>query len=328
MKAAQGIFAGSLCIALVSASLAQVPARPKLTPLDEALDLYQQFSGNTVLRSPNLPSLTEFDKPIPSSDTNGMRIVLENELLNKGIELVPSGQAIIMAVETGWKNSPTANYIATIERRRAQALVSTSNLATPSDEKSAEELLRPGTVDFGGADLRQFLELYATLLNRNVLRPAQLASSTFKLHTQTPFTKGEMIYLLEVALALNGVASVDDGQSFVQVVPLKQISTLSLRAPMRDSSEPLLKVEQISPKYSANEVVAYYAELTGYVPTPAKNWGPIGVVFRAQTPLTKTEILYALESGLSIVELDDKTVSLSHLAQVKPFNPGKGHRKL
>src|SRR5689334_9568617 len=73
--------------------LAQSPPRDHQAPLDEALELYQEYSGKTVLRSPNLPSLKEFNKPIPSSDTNGMRVVLENELLNKGVQLIPLDDA-------------------------------------------------------------------------------------------------------------------------------------------------------------------------------------------------------------------------------------------
>lgn len=333
MKAVQGIFANWLFIAFASAALAQVPSSQKLTPLDQALELYQDYCGKTVIRSANLPALAEFNKPIPSSDANGMRIVLENELLNKSIEFVPLGEAIVMAVESGWKNSPTANYIATIKPQ----LPSAPSVTASNGEKPTEETIPSGTIDFRGADINQFLDLYATLLNRNILRPTQLASPTFKLRTQTPFTKSAVIYLLEVLLALNGIASVEDGTNFVQVVPLKQIPTLSLRAPVRESSEPLLKPEEVPnigyfghvltpassmpkqapPKNSANDVIAYYAELTGRVSTPSKDWGRMPVVFRAQTRLTKAEFLYALETvlklnGMSIVELENKTISLRH----------------
>jgi len=157
MKAARGIFANSLFIAFASACLAQAPSWDKRTPLDEALDLYQQFSGKTVLHSPNLPNLSEFNKPIPSSDTNGMKIVLENELLNKGVEFVPLGDVIVMAVESGWKNSPTANYISTIKPQ----LPPSPAVPVSNGEKPAEESIPPGTIDFRGADLNQFLDLYA-----------------------------------------------------------------------------------------------------------------------------------------------------------------------
>jgi hypothetical protein len=112
MKAAQGLFASLLSIAFASDCLAQGPSVQKLT---EALDLYQEFSGKTVLRSPNLPSLPEFNKPIPSSDTNGMKVVLETELFNKGIEFILHREVFALAVPVGWSNSPEAQFLATLK---------------------------------------------------------------------------------------------------------------------------------------------------------------------------------------------------------------------
>jgi hypothetical protein len=335
MKAAQGMVASLLSIAFASACLAQGPSGQRLTPLDEALELYQDFSGKTVLRSPNLPSLSEFNKPIASSDTNGMRIVLENELHNKSIELVPLGEVIVMAVESGWKNSPTANYIATIKARPTQARVSTSNIPPSNTEKPAEEPTPAGTIDFRGASIDQFLDLYAMLLNRNLLRSPQFSSSIFKLRTQTPFTKSAVIYLLEVALALNGIASIDDGTNFLQVVPINRIADLKLRAPQRCPDDPLLdpktfrdvdyprpfvpgKGAQTASHGTVNDMIAYYAELTGRTAVPTGKVNGVPANFRAQTPLTKVEVLYALETtlalnGLAIIELDDKTIRAGYI---------------
>jgi hypothetical protein len=313
--------------------LAQAPHRDHQTPPDEALELYQEYSGKTVLRSPNLPSLAEFNKPIPSSDTNGMRIVLENDLLNKGIELIPLRDDIVMAVESGWKNSPTANYIGTIQPRPARVSVSASNVSASNDGKPAEESIPPGTIYFSGADINQFLDLYAMLLNRSLLR-APINSSTFKLHTQTPFTKSAVMYLLEVALALNGIASVDDGTNFVQIVPISRIANLKLGAPQRNPDEPLLDPKtvrefsyrhsfapgpgrQTSTQGTANDMVGYYAELTGRAASASKVTGP-WPIFRAQTPLTKTEVLYAIETtlalnGVAIINEDDKTIRAEYV---------------
>jgi hypothetical protein len=312
-----------LIVSLAARSvLAQPPPREHQAPLDEALEVYQGYSGKTVLRSPNLPPLAEFNKPIPSSDTNGMRVVLENDLLNKGIELIPLRDDIVLAVESGWKNSPTANYIGTIKPRPARVSISSSKVS------AAEESIPPGTIDFRGAHISQFLDLYAMLLNRSLLRPSQIASSTFKLHTQTPFTRNAVIYLLEVSLALNGIASVDDGTNFVQIAPLQQASNLKLRAPQPDRTEPVIYRDGIrqfgggefmpgkklkpSPT-SADDVVAYYAELTGRSAVPSERAGRQFVPFKAQTALTKPELLYALETslalnGLAIIEIDDKTI--------------------
>jgi len=152
MKAAQGMFASSLLIAFACACFAQAPSSDKRTPLDEALELYQQFGGKTVIRSPNLPTLTEFNKPIPSSDTNGMRIVLENELLKHGIQIIPRREAFALAVEVGWTNSPEAQYLATIKARPTYASPSGSLVPNPTGKVSVHEPIPAGTIDFRGAD--------------------------------------------------------------------------------------------------------------------------------------------------------------------------------
>jgi hypothetical protein len=306
-----------MVLAFGGPAFAQGQPGDRLSPLDKALELYQEFSGRTVLRSPNLPSLPEFNPPIPSSDTNGMRMVLENELLNKGIELIPLRDDITMAVEPGWKNSPTANYIATIKPRPSQ-VVPKSN-----QEKSPEELIPRGTIDFGGADINQFLDLYAMLLNRSLLR-WPIVPSTFKLRTQTPFTKSAVIYLLEVSLALNGIASVDDGTNFLQIVPINQIANLKLGAPQRNPTDALLKPNAIRDFRSSpgSKLVDYYAELTGRTTLSPGQVGTAGIAFKAQTPLTKPELLYALETtlalnGVAIVEVDEKTIQAAYLHELK-----------
>ena len=335
MKVAQGIFAYWLFLAFFSGCLAQTPSSQKVTPIDEALELYQAYCGKTVIRSANLPALAEFDKPIPSSDTNGMRIVLENELLNKGIEFVPLGDAIVMAVESGWNNSLTANYIATIKAQ----LPSSPSVPVSNGEKSAEESIPPGTIDFRGADINQFLDLYAMLRNRTVLRSTQIRSSDFKLRTQTPFTKSAVIYLLEVLLALNGIASIEDGTNFVQIVPINQVGNVKLHAPPRSPVDPLMDPTSIPDfRYShsfmpgkgfqangpgaVNELVAYYARLTDRTAVSTNKVGSVPLIFKAQTRLTKPELLYALETtlalnGLAIIEIDDKTIGAGYVHESK-----------
>jgi len=327
-------FALGLIVLLAPApATAQTRSEGRRAPLDEALELSQDLSGKTVIRLPNLPALSEFNNPIPSSDTNGMRVVLENELLQRGIELVPLREAFVLAVESGWKDSPAANYIATIKPRPTQASPFAALVPDANDQTPGQEAIPPGTIDLRAAQMSQVLDLYGTLLHRNILRSSQIISSGFNLRTQTPITKNDAIYLLEVVLALNGFASVDDGTNFVQVVPLKQISHIMLRAPQPDPSEPLIERDDIQqfggevfipgkrPKplrAAANDVVAYYGELTGRTTVPSEQAGRQFVLFRVQTRLTKPELLYALETtlglnGLAIIEVDDKTVRAGYI---------------
>jgi len=318
----------ALAVGFFSAlGFAQTESTKAFLSLDQALELYQQYSGKTVLRSPNLPTLTEFNAPIPSSDTNGMKAVFENELSNRGIDIIPLHEVFALAVELGWKDSVAANYIATIKPRPSEQSVSSSRPSSTTGGN--QEALPRGTIYFGGADLNLVLDLYATLVNRNVLRGSQLSSPTIKLRTESQLAKSAAIYMLEVALALNGIASVEDGTNFVQVVPLKQVANLKLQAPVRNAGDSLLDPQTVqhfgyfpfqpgkpvdkSRQGAVNDLVAYYAVLSGKIAIPSQPIGGISVVFKPQTPLTKPELLYALEttlalSGLTMIEVDEKTI--------------------
>jgi len=337
MKALQRMIVVLLFLAIVASCMAQAPSHDKRSPLDDALDLYQEFSGKTLLRSPNLPTLSEFNPPIPSSDTNGMKVVLENDLLQHGIQLIPHREVFALAVAVGWSNSAEAQFLATLKPRPTDASPSASLVPNPNDQAPGRQAISPGTIDFRGADLNQVADLYSMLINRSILRPSQISCPGFQLRTQTPLTKTGAIYLSELALALNGFAIADDGTNFVQVVPLRQLSSLKLRAPQRQPNETLIGLEDIQQfggreflpgkpskplRTSANEVVAYYAELTGRTAVPSEKAGRQSVLFKAQTRLTKPELLYALRTtlelnGLAIIELDDKTIQAGYVHELK-----------
>ena len=69
---------------------------------------------------------------------------------------------------------------------------------------------------------------------------------------------------------------------------------------------------------TANDMVAYYAELTGRTAMSENKGGSAPTIFRAQTHLTKAELLYALETtlalnGLRIIECKDKTIRVGYI---------------
>jgi hypothetical protein len=337
MKTRMAITALALSVLIVrTPASAQTQSLDRRTPLDEALEFYQDLSGKTVLRSPNLPTLSEFNKPVPSSDTNGMIVVLENELLKNNIEIIPLREIFVLAVEFGWTNSSAAKHIATIRPQSTPGSPSGSIVPASNDSDSGQAAIPPGTIDFKGADLRQCLDLYSMLVHRTLLLDGQLSSPTLKLRTQTPITKNGAIYVLEVALALNGIAAANDGSNFVQVVPLSRFADLKLQAPAHNPDDPLLDPENIrrigflpltkprqqgqSAPRAADELVAYYAELTGRTGVPSDRVGSVSLLFRAEISLTKPELLYALETTLAlnrlkIIEVDDKTIRAGYIQE-------------
>ncbi len=71
-------------------------------------------------------------------------------------------------------------------------------------------------------DINQVLTVYAELVGRTILRPANLASAPIVLKTQTPLTKKEAILALDAVLALNGISMINVGEKFVKAVPVQQ----------------------------------------------------------------------------------------------------------
>jgi general secretion pathway protein D len=66
------------------------------------------------------------------------------------------------------------------------------------------------------------LEIYAELVGRTILRPANLPATTITLTSQTDLTQDEAIQALDAVLALNGISMINIGEKFVKAVPMAQ----------------------------------------------------------------------------------------------------------
>jgi len=87
---------------------------------------------------------------------------------------------------------------------------------------AGEPIIPAGQINFVAADLNNVLGIYAELVGRTILRPANLAAPQIVLKTQTPLTKSEAIQALDAVLALNGIAMLNVGDKFVKAVPVAQ----------------------------------------------------------------------------------------------------------
>jgi general secretion pathway protein D len=95
---------------------------------------------------------------------------------------------------------------------------------TPSATAGAppDDMLPPGMIDFRGADLKQVLDVYSMMVNRTLLRPANLPTPTIDLKTQGRLTMAEGIQALKAVLSLNGISVIDVDEKFAKVVPATQ----------------------------------------------------------------------------------------------------------
>ena len=95
-----------------------------------------------------------------------------------------------------------------------------------TDIKPAEQILHAGEIDFPDIPLDQFLDTYAQLVNRTILRAPNLPAAKITLTTVTDLTQSEAIQAFESVLAMNGISLVDVGDKFVKAVPVALVGTL------------------------------------------------------------------------------------------------------
>jgi hypothetical protein len=81
--------------------------------------------------------------------------------------------------------------------------------AAAGTTNASQEVLPAGTIRFPATDLNQVLQIYAELVGRTVLRPANLGAPLITLTTQTPLTKKEAIEALDTVLGMNGITMIN-----------------------------------------------------------------------------------------------------------------------
>jgi hypothetical protein len=74
-------------------------------------------------------------------------------------------------------------------------------------------------------------------------------------------------------------------------------------------------------KRSTQRLFTLYADLAGKSAVPSQDLGGLPIWFHVQTPLTKSELLYAIETtftlhGLAIITVDDRKIRLGRISEV------------
>jgi hypothetical protein len=157
---------------------------------------------------------------------------------------------------------------------------------------------------------------------------------------------------------LNGICLVDDGPKLVQVVPMAQRWAVQAHAPTPEpgaklfdpkkvpsmgvsrSYPPLTDGEHIEQEFerlrkelydfihlpdpakrSAQRLLELYAGLAGKTAVPSTNFYGATIWFHVETPLTRSELRYAIETtfalhGFAIIPVDDRRIRLGRLQEV------------
>jgi hypothetical protein len=296
-----------------------------LAPLSASagtVDTYAELTRKTVLAPSTLPALPDsIDSEQPATETN-MIVFLEKEFSKKGISVVQDGPCFVRLVPGGeWQGKLSAMPL-----RGAQLHAS-----------STRQLIPAGAVNFSGAELTQVLEIYAELKGRTILRSQTLPSPTIRLKNQSPLTREEMVYALETVLAMNGLGTVDDGQAFVQIVPIQLRSQVNTHAPTAEEGAKLFDAKKVpsigysnprpqtkmerdlerwqkaffefirlngTRKSSAQDLLELYAQLTDKKAEPSRNYETSPIWFHVATALSKSELLYAIETTFALSNIE------------------------
>jgi hypothetical protein len=307
-----------------------------------ALETYGELVGKTILApSALLSSLDSIMSEPPPDKTNAIAF-FESELSKKNISVIQDGPSFVRLLRTGEWEAGLSNA----------PILGAQLRASPS-----KELIPAGAVNFPGTDLMQVLDIYAALKNRTILRTRFLPSPLVRLNTQCALTKEEVVYALETVLALDGISTVDDGQAFVQIVPIQLRSQVNTHAPKPepgtrlfnpkkvptmgdwDTPRPQTKLERDlerwrkafsdflglnrTPNSSMQRLLELYASLTDKKAEPSKDYETQPIWFHVTTPLSKSELLYAIETTFALNNLAITPVGEDAIRLGPNMKPGR-----
>ena len=271
----------------------------------QMLGVYQDLQGFTVIRAPSVPDFKLTLKSDGALSRPEAAALLEKAFRDHGLFVT-------------LRSSKFAVVTAFSQKARAERLPAPPPPTNAPAAAGTAEKFPPGLIKFQEADDRQVLEIYSEFTKRMVLRSPAAQNIKVSLRSQTELTRAEAQWLLEAALSIGGIALLPEGERFVFALPLTRMVTAPkvpanpLAAEVKGEPFPAgnLKFEQAS----ASQVLAIYAELIGRKPV---NTGvpPFSISLRNQIPLTRAEVLYALDAmaalnHLRFVAAGDQQVTL------------------
>jgi hypothetical protein len=303
--------------------------------LRKVLEIYGIMRQRTVLRPATLPAPLIRLKAQPGLSLEEGVYAVETVLALNGICMVDDGASFVQVV-------PLA--------QRAQV-----RTGAP---KAGAGVIPAGLIDFSNADLNQVMAIYSAMRQRTILRPATLPAPTITLRSQGHLSQEEAVYAMAKVFELNGICLVDDGPKLVQVVPMGQRWAVQTHAPTPEpgaklfdpkkvptlgtsqSYRPLTGGERLEQEFeqlrkafyeyldlpdpakrSAQRLLQLYAGLAGKTAVPSTNFYGAAVWFHVETPLTRSELLYAIETtfvlhGFAIIPVDDRRIRLGRLEEI------------
>jgi hypothetical protein len=164
-----------------------------------------------------------------------------------------------------------------------------------------EEQLPQRTFHFRSADLEQIFEVYQAVSARTVIRPGNLVFSKIDLKSGANLTPDDAVAILNKKFADAGIKMKRIGAKFVlALAPADELRIQSLTPPpVVDPADKVFAAGFM--KFSAadpTQVLAVYCDLTGQPPINRDPRRGSKITLRSQTPLTRREAAWLLETAL------------------------------
>lgn len=264
----------------------------------QVLDIYQRASGRTVIASSVLPVA----RVTVTSDVDPAGAV-GRALKDQGIVVTPRSDKFAFATAPS-----NVERLAQIRQPPVYQ----------SEPKPGQ--LRPGLIKFDQAGLNQFLDIYQELAGLTLLRAANLPDVKVTVRSQTELSRAEALWLMESVLHLEGITATFRFDKVAFITRLDDTARLAqIKEPPAPSNDP--NVERFPAgliKFSGadlNLVLDIYQELTGRTLLPAPNLPAARISVKSQTPLTRDEAAWLLESalqlgGIRLVAVGDKQLKV------------------
>ncbi len=141
------------------------------------------------------------------------------------------------------------------------APMATAQISAPAGSTQSQDEAT-NVVEFPNIDISTFLDVYASEVNRTVLRSPTIGNPTITLKTQKPLTRTELIEAMDTVLAMNGITMMNVGSNFVKAVPMGEAGANGAPFRSTQSAENLGSLDQ----YVSQIVQLKYAKPSEVVP--------------------------------------------------------------
>ncbi len=177
--------------------------------LETVLRLYAEAVGRTVLQHPRLP-VVSLSLAAPATNRLDTLHALEALLKTNEIVVLPEGEHFVMVV-------PKALAMQATRQRSPKSGAAAERYARRDTGKPLE--IGAGEINFLNTDWRQVAQVYAELRGRTLIPPGrELPSGKIVLHTQTPLTKEEVVYALDILFRWQRIEFEDVGDKAIKAV--------------------------------------------------------------------------------------------------------------